>query len=424
MKSNKISTVSLSLVASAVVSALALPAQAAENRAQRYTPGLGGTDMTTMLVPGWYGQVAMIHYHATKLKDQNGDSPVLTSGSVPGSTVAAAAADATQKNVYASVFQLSGNAALAQAQSQGAAAAVNAALAGNGLQYKTTINSFRADAYIALPRLTYISGEEFLGAHVGFTTMLPIVRRQTSLAGVTTFTDQSAAINAAVTQTTGSAALGAGVASGVTSGIQSSVNSKVNSQLAAKNGSAGAWGDLEFAPVLNWEIGDHQTATFTPTLIVPTGKYDKNAATNSGFGKFYTFRPSFQYGFIGDGWDVGARMVLSFNTKNKDTNYKSGTMFNVDFAAMKFVTEDLRVGLQGYVVNQLTKDSSDDATVQAAIDAADGAKMRAYAAGPALGWIVNGGEMVVEGKLLKEFGARNRSEGTTYMLMLSKPFGL
>ena len=132
----------------------------------------------------------------------------------------------------------------------------------------------------------------------------------------------------------------------------------------------------------------------------------------------------FQYGFIGDGWDVGARMVLSFNTKNKDTNYKSGTMFNVDFAAMKFVTEDLRLGVQGYVVNQLTKDSSDDANVQAAIDAADGAKMRAYAAGPALGWIVNGGEMVVEGKLLKEFGARNRSEGTTYMLMLSKPFGL
>jgi hypothetical protein len=424
MKSNKISTISVSLVASAVVSALALPAQAAENRAQRYTPGLGGTDMTTMLTPGWYGQLAMIHYHATKLKDHNGDSPVLVSGSVPGSTVATAAAGATQQNVYANLLQLTGNAALAQAQSQIAATAVGAALAGNGLQYKTAIKNFRADAYIALPRVTYISGEKFLGAHVGFTAMLPIVRRQTSLAGVTTFTDQSAAISAAVTQATGSATLGAGVASGVTSSIRSTVNSSVNTQLDARNGSAGAWGDLEFAPVLNWEIGDHQTATFTPTLIVPTGKYDKNDATNAGFGKFYTFRPSFQYGFIGDGWDVGARMVLSFNTKNKDTNYKSGTMLNVDFAAMKFVTEDLRLGLQGYVVNQLTKDSSDDATVQAAIDAADGAKMRAYAVGPALGWIVNGGEMMVEGKLLKEFGARNRSEGTTYMLMLSKPFGL
>jgi hypothetical protein len=409
MKSNKVSSIHVSLVAGAVIAALAsVSAQAAENRAQRYTPGLGGTDMTTMLVPGWYGQVAMIHYHATKLKDQSGDSPTLASGTVPGSTVAGAAAKAT----------------LAQTGSAAAAGAVATALAGNGIQYKTTVDGFRADAYVALPRLTYISGTQFLGAHVGFTTMLPLVRRQTALSGQTTFTDQSAAISQTVSNVTGSAALGAGVASGVTSAVRTSVNGQVNSQLAARTGSAGAWGDLEFAPLLNWEIGDHQTATLTPTLILPTGKYDKNSAVNSGFGKFYTFRPSFQYGYIGDGWDVGARMVLSFNTKNKDTNYKSGTMFNLDFAAMKFVTEDLRLGLQGYVVNQLTKDSSDDANVQAAIDAADGAKMRAYAAGPALGWIVNGGEMVVEGKLLKEFGARNRSEGTTYMLMLSKPFGL
>jgi hypothetical protein len=379
MKSNKVSTIHVSLVAGAVIAALSslsLSAHAAENRAQRYTPGLGGTDMTTMLVPGWYGQLAMIHYHATKLKDQNGDSPTLTSGSVSADLVAGAAAQAAA----GAVLKSGGSALAAQTVAGNALVAVKGQLAGTGLGYQTTVDGFRADAYVALPRVTYISGTQFLGAHVGFTAMLPIVRRQTALSGVTTFTDRSAAINAGLLQASGG-----------------------NTALAS---------------------GATAAATFTPTLIVPTGKYDKNSAVNSGFGKFYTFRPSFQYGFIGDGWDVGARMVLSFNTKNKDTNYKSGTMFNVDFAAMKFVTEDVRLGLQGYVVNQLTKDSSDDANVQAAIDAADGAKMRAYAAGPALGWIVNGGEMVVEGKLLKEFGARNRSEGTTYMLMLSKPFGL
>jgi hypothetical protein len=424
MKFNKVSTIHVSLVASAVIAALAslsLSAHAAENRAQRYTPGLGGTDMTTMLVPGWYGQVAMIHYHATKLKDQNGDSPTLTSGSVSADLVAGAAAQAAA----GAVLKSGGSALAAQTVAGNALVAVKGQLAGTGLGYQTTVDGFRADAYVALPRVTYISGTQFLGAHVGFTAMLPIVRRQTALSGVTTFTDRSAAINAGLLQASGgNTALASGATAAAVSGLQSNVSGQVNTQLGARTGSAGAWGDLEFAPLLNWEIGDHQTATLTPTLIVPTGKYDKNSAVNSGFGKFYTFRPSFQYGFIGDGWDVGARMVLSFNTKNKDTHYKSGTMFNVDFAAMKFVTEDVRLGLQGYVVNQLTKDSSDDANVQAAIDAADGAKMRAYAAGPALGWIVNGGEMVVEGKLLKEFGARNRSEGTTYMLMLSKPFGL
>jgi len=50
--------------------------------------------------------------------------------------------------------------------------------------------------------------------------------------------------------------------------------------------------------------------------------------------------------------------------------------------------------------------------------------MRAYALGPALAWIKNGGELLMEGKILQEFGARNRAEGTTYMLTISKPFGL
>jgi len=352
-----------------------------------------------MLTPGWYGQVAMIHYHATKLKDKNGDdTSALSSGTVLGTSraefVAANVPGPAQPTVTGGLT-----------------------LAGyNGIGYSTKLNNFRADAYVALPRVTYITANKFLGAHVGFTAMVPLVRRQTAISALTTLNSSDVAKLGSV--------VGAPTAAGVQAKAQAGVNANTTALGDKQSDSHAGLGDLEFAPLLNWEIGDHQTATLTPTLIVPTGQYDKNRATNPGFGKFYTFRPSFQYGFIGDGWDVGARMVLSFNTKNKDTNYKSGTMFNVDFAAMKFVTEDLRLGVQGYVVNQLTKDSSDDVNVQAAIDAADGAKMRAYAAGPALGWIVNGGEMVVEGKLLKEFGARNRSEGTTYMLMLSKPFGL
>ncbi len=407
------STASMSLVASAVIALLAaVPAHGAENRAQRYTAGLGGTDMTTMLSPGWYGQVAAIHYHANKLRDQNGDSAVLASGTLSAATVAGAAGLVAATGA--------GNPALATPIGN----SVAAQLAGQGLSYNTKVSNFRADAYVALPRVTYISANKFLGAHVGFTAMLPLIERQTSLEGQTFFSDRSAAINQGILNATGNATLASGATASTVSRLQTGVNAQVNPALAKRNGSNTGLGDLEFAPVLNWEIGDHQTATLTPTLIVPTGDYHKENAVNPGFGKFYTFRPSFQYGFIGDGWDVGARAIVSFNTRNKDTLYHSGTMFNVDFAAMKFVTEDVRLGLQGYLVRQLTKDASDDALVQASINAADGAKMRAYALGPALGWIVNGGEMVVEGKLLKEFGARNRAEGTTYMLVLSKPFGL
>jgi hypothetical protein len=150
---------------------------------------------------------------------------------------------------------------------------------------------------------------------------------------------------------------------------------------------------------------------------------------NSGFGNFYTFRPSVQYAFVGDGWDVGARLLFSFNTRNKDNGYKSGNVLNIDYQAMKFVSEDIRLGLQGYVVEQFTDDSQDLSAFSApqqvllanSADLSTGNKMRVYAAGPALAWLANGGEFLLEGKFLKEFGAKNRTEGQAFWLTLSKP---
>lgn len=308
---------------------------AAENNVQRYTAGLGGSDMTSMLPPGWYGQVALIHYHAKRLRDNNG-------------------------NPYA--VPVGGGASLPVAK-------------------------FRTEAYIALPRLSYVSNKQFLGANVGFTAMVPVVTRNTSIGGT--------------------------------------VSPAVNSLLAAtKSGSTTGFGDLEFAPLLNWTVGENQTITFAPTIVVPTGKFDAKRPVNIGFGRYYTFRPSVQYGYIGDGWDIAARGVLSFNSPNKDTGYDTGNLFNLDFAAMTFVSEDVRLGVQGYAVKQFTADRSKVASEQAQIDFANGKKMQTVAIGPAAAWLMNGGEMLLEGKILKEFSARNRSEGMTYMLTISKPFGL
>lgn len=310
-------------------------AWAAENNVQRYTAGLGGSDMTSMLPPGWYGQVALIHYHATRLRDNNG-------------------------NPYA--VPVGGGASL-------------------------PVGKFRTEAYIALPRLSYVSNTHFLGANVGFTAMVPVVTRNTSIGGT--------------------------------------VSPVLNNLLATtKSGSTTGFGDLEFAPILNWTIGENQTITLAPTIVLPTGKFDAQRPVNIGFGNYYTFRPSLQYGYIADGWDIGARGVFSFNSPNKDTGYDTGNLFNLDFAVMTFVSEDVRMGVQGYAVKQFTADRSKDATEQAQIDFANGKKMQTVAIGPAVAWLVNGGEMLIEGKAFKEFSARNRSEGMNYMLTISKPFGL
>lgn len=354
-KSARLQSMPLTLLAAtAVIAAASSSAIAAEGRGQRYSPGVGGSDMTSLLVPGWYGQVAIVHYHATKLKGNDGKDATLA-GTTPVGNV----------------------------------------------PYTAKFDHVRTDVYAALNRITYLSTTQVFGANLGFTAMLPLIKRQNSFDPRVT--------------------LGAPVSEPTATGLRTAVRAGIKEQT---NDDTFGFGDLELSPVLHWELGDNQSISFAPTVVFPTGNYNKAEPVNAGYGNFYTFRPSVQYGYIGDGWDVGARVVLSFNTRNKDTDYKSGNMFNLDFQLMKFVTEDLRLGVQGYVVQQMSDDSSDNALAQAAIDAADGSRMRTYALGPALAWIKNGGEMMIEGKLLREFGSRNRTEGTAYWLTISKPFGL
>lgn len=335
------------LKASALVLALAAAtsAMAAENGNQRYSAGVGGSDMTTPVVPGLYFQAPMVAYHASKIKGNDGKQ--LT----------------TPIQVGPSTF----------------------------LPAKVSID---ADTYAILPRLTYISSHRLLGAHVGVTAMLPVVKRKADF--------------------------------GLTTG-NPGVDPSLVSVAAGMSGSETGIADLEVSPVMHWEIGDHQSVIFAPTIVMPLGDFKATQRVNTGFGDYYTFRPSVQYAFIGDGWDLGGRAVMSFNTRNKDTGYYSGKIFNFDWQAMAFVSEDIRVGVQGYFVRQLQADTLDsDGTVRNAqarmqLAGEQGSKASVNAIGPAVAWLMNGGEMLIEGKFIKEFGAKNRTEGQAFWLTISKP---
>ncbi|RZK99658.1 MAG: hypothetical protein EOP36_18570 [Rubrivivax sp.] len=379
-------SLTLKTVALAAAISASSVAWAAENGNQRYSPGIGGSDMTSPLVPGWYGQVAMVAYHASKIKGNDGK-------------------------------QLQQSGKISQAQ---LAASPLGAVAGafpNGINFSGSKIGIKADTYALLPRITYLSSEQVLGGNVGFTAMLPLVRRKIELTGGPATIDPTAV--AAISGATGFPQ--AIVRSGLSANVQSGI--------AARSSANYGIGDLELSPIWHLEIGDHQHMTVAPTFIIPTGDYDPSRRANAGFGNFYTFRPSVQYAFVGDGWDVGARLLLSLNSRNKDNGYRSGNVLNIDYQAMKFVSEDIRVGLQGYVVEQFTDDSQDltgYSTAQQAVlansaDLSTGNRMRVYAAGPALAWLANGGEFLLEGKFLKEFGAKNRTEGQAFWLTLSKP---
>lgn len=334
---------------------------AAENGLQRYSAGVGGSDMTSPVVPGWYWQTATVYYKADKTMGNDGN-PAKVAGTLPV--------------------------------------------------------SLDVSTVALLNRLTYISTDRVLGANVGFTVMQPLGRREGTFDLAVPTTQQTA-------------------------------GAKLRAQ--SDSGQVTGMGDLEFGPLFHWEIGDNQSANFVPTLVIPTGDYtaiDTNVPAalvgqgmtahsqrlNMGYGNFYTFRPSAQYAFIGDGWDAGVRGVLSFNTRNKDNGYRSGNMLNIDWQLMKFVSEDVRVGLHGYLVRQFSDDScaagygdprascSNRTFNRSTYDAvATGNRTSVDAVGPAVAWLKNGGEFLLEGKFLKEFNAKNRTEGQAFWLTLSKP---
>ena len=331
---------------------------ASENGLQRYSPGVGGSDMTSPVVPGWYWQTAAVFYNAHKVKDNHGNDALNPKIVNPftGATV-----------IPADVAKIDSDVA-------------------------TTA---------LLNRLTYVSTERVLGGNLGFTIMQPLGIRK----GTFGAEPVSPAYAPYATALTGS--------------------------LSANNGKQVGVGDLELGPLIHWEIGDHQAANFVPMIILPTGDYSATRRLNMGYGNFFTFRPSAQYAYIGDGWDVGGRAVLSFNTRNKDNGYYSGNMFNLDWQAMKFVTEDVRLGLQGYLVRQINRDTCQAGigltaaqctySSSAATVAATGNKTSVSAVGPAVAWLKNGGEFLLEGKFMKEFDAKNRTEGKAFWLTLSKP---
>ena len=356
-------------------------AAATEDYDLRYAPGYGGADMSAPFEGGWVFQAHAYFY----------------SGNVRGTETVPV--DLTP--------QLS--AALHTALPPGSAGAV-ATLRTNE---QINVNGL-------LPRLSYMSAHTFLGATIGATALLPLVNKG-SEASITS-------VSSTLT----------GIAATLPAPNQAALQQLVN-QGAAQQGAALAsansnktWGmgDLEISPILRWSTEASQTL-FVLTAVMPTGDYDQARAANPSAGKFWTFRPAVQFSYIGNGWDMGSRVAYSYNTRNTLTKYKSGSYTNVDLTLMKSVSDSTRVGLSGYAVNQLTKDTTSLSAAEfeargAAFDARESAtldqKGRVYGVGPEVAYIHGAGDFLLEGRIMKEFGAETRPKGFTAFVSVAKPF--
>lgn len=241
--------------------------------------------------------------------------------------------------------------------------------------------SARANVTVTIPRLAWISEQKLWGGYIGAVALVPHLSQNLTI--------------------------------GMAGPPIAPVQAALDAQAVAMSGDGNGWGDLEIGPVLSWP-GDKTNVTLALSMIFPTGQYDKARAVNAGSGDYKTFRPTLSVGYSADGWDMGTRVAVAFNERNKVTDVKSGTYLTADFSVLK-AFGSVRAGVQGYLLQQLTNDDGPGV-------AADGNKGRAYALGPAISWLSQDGTWLVDVKWLKEFGVVNRPQGTASWISIAKQF--
>jgi hypothetical protein len=167
-----------------------------------------------------------------------------------------------------------------------------------------------------------------------------------------------------------------------------------------------SYGDLFPQATLKWNHGVHNTMVYGMANI-PVGDYDPDRLVNLGLGHWsidggvgYTyFNPQ-------TGNEFSVVTGLTYNFINPDLDYQNGIDWHLDWAASKFLSKQLHVGLVGYAYQQLTDDTGSGATLGPF-------RSRVFGVGPQIGYLFPVGDMqgYLNLKGYKEFGAEHRPEG-------------
>lgn len=207
--------------------------------------------------------------------------------------------------------------------------------------------------------------------------------------------------------------------------VYGSVDVKVDATLADPNGaiqsgsesdSNTGFGDLFPSATLRWNNGSHNSMAYA-MAGVPVGAYDVDRLANIGTnhwsldagGGYTYFNPQ-------NGHEFTAVAGLTYNFENPDTDYQNGIDFHLDLAASQFVSDQMHIGLVGYVYYQLTEDSGAGAVV-------NNFESQVIGLGPQLGYFFNSGEkpIYLNVKAYWETEAKYRPEGWNGWITLAIP---
>ena len=223
---------------------------------------------------------------------------------------------------------------------------------------------FKVSATAVVPRLIWVTGEQIAGASLAFHAILPVVSLDVAVPG-------------------------------------------------ARQRKTGV-GDLVFGPALGWHLGPQLHTVLALDFFAPTGGYSRTDAANIGRNYWGMHAIAGVSRIDPNGLNADAKVMVGLNAKNKDTDFRSGDEFIVDYDAGWGFGNGWVAGVGGYLYQQFTDDKQAGATV------ADN-KGRAFAIGPSIKYDSGKGWFVTL-KYQTETGVRNRAAGEALWLKAVHPF--
>lgn len=180
-------------------------------------------------------------------------------------------------------------------------------------------------------------------------------------------------------------------------------------------------GDILLYPfMLAWQKGDLKY-DIRVGVYAPTGDYEKGKLANLGK-NYWTFEPAVSLSYMSSktGFELTAFAGIDFNTKNPDTEYKSGTQLHLDMTAaqhLPLVGGIVGIGANGFYYQQVSGDSGSGAL-------AGDFKGMTIGVGPVVSYIrkICGIDLAAEVKWLPEIDVKKRLKGDYVWFKLGLQF--
>lgn len=185
----------------------------------------------------------------------------------------------------------------------------------------------------------------------------------------------------------------------------------------ALSGTNSALGDITIVPVIvKWTPSPGWFVNGRMELQLPTGSYKADRIINTGV-NHWTASPAIAFTWISSsGLEISSNIQLNFHEKNKATQYQSGVEYQHEFAVGQHVGP-WTLGAGGYLYQQISDDKVNGEKFK------DGNRARVFALGPAVGFLQQGSKWpALSAHLYKEFGARNRTQGTQFAVRAAWSF--